>query len=362
MFHPEMQSMAFATNVNESGVQYLNIDTRKYLQKVPIFDSSYKCAGTHGIDYSPVNNKIYAECSNPKKCVKPFTNSTTCTGSLWTVNAATATSGTRLVSPTLSATLGANFGIQGQPYHSPDSTYLFVPNKNLGILHILQPTLTTTNIVEVVLSSPGNIVFYPKNPDIMYGTDKDPGNYIMALGYGEGVAFLEMSVVVNAFQKGAKTLSLSDFTTVATVTGGVSRTITRGHEYVVVPEYTGTVTNRLAVVSFKTKKIESYISTPNSLKVAFVPTQAGQLKAQVVALKTLMSGSSMSQSTHVRAASQDSSGTASILAIIAIVLSVITLMVVLLLFAARNKDVRRHEMQSKSKVYNIDTLRVTDTD
>ena len=83
--------------------------------------------------------------------------------------------------------------------------------------------------------------------------------------------------------------------------------------------------SKLSVVCFKTKKIESYISTPNSLKVAFVPTQAGQLKAQVAALKTLMSGSSMSQSTHVRAASQDSSGTASILAIIAIVLSVMTL-------------------------------------
>ena len=109
--------------------------------------------------------------------------------------------------------------------------------------------------------------------------------------------------------------------------------------------------SRLAVVSFKMKKIESYISTPNSLKVA---TQAEQLKAQVAALKTLMSGSSMSQSTHSHAASQESSGTASILAIIAIVLSVITLMVVLLLFAARNKDVRRHEMERMSKTHNVD--------
>ena len=352
MFHPAMQSMAFATNVNETGVQYLNIETRKFLQKVPIFNAKYKCAGTHGVEYSPVNNKIYAECSNPSKCVKPFKNATLCTGSLWTVNAATATSDSRLVSPTLSASLGPNFGVQGQPYHSPDNTFLFVPNKNLDILHILQPTSTTTNIVEVVLTSPGNIVFYPKNPDILYGTDKDPSNYIMALGCAEGVAFLEMSVVVDAFQKGVKTLSLSDFTIVATVTGGVSRTITRGYEYVVVPEYTGAVTNRLAVVSFKTKNIQSYIYTPNSLKVAFVPADAGQLKAQVAALTTLMSSSSMSQS-HAHG-DGDGSSTASILAVIAIVLSVITLTVVLLLFAARNKDLRRHEMESRSKTYNVD--------
>jgi hypothetical protein len=353
MFHPVMQSMGYATNVNESGVQYLNIDNRKFLQKVPLFDKKYKCAGTHGIDYSPVNNKIYAECSNPSQCKKPFKNATACTGSLWTVNAATATCDSRLVSPILSAALGAGFGVQGQPYHSPDSTYLFVPNKNLDVLHILQPTSTTTNIVEVALTSPGNIVFYPKNPDILYGTDKDPGNYIMALGYADGVAFLEMSVVVDAFQKGVKTLSLSDFTTAATVTGGVSRTITRGYEYVVIPEYTGTVTNRLAVVSFKTKKIVSYISTPNSLKVAFVPTETGQLKAQVAALQSLISSSSLSSSAHSHAES-DSSSASSILAIIAIVLSVITLMVVLLLFVARNKDSRRHEMETKTKAYDID--------
>ena len=352
MFHPAMESMGFATNVNETGVQYLNINSRTYLQKVPIFNSKFKCSGTHGIDYSPVNNRIYAECSNPTTCKAPYKNATLCTGSLWTVNAATATSEARLESVTLSSNLGPNFGIQGQPYHSPDYKFLFVPNKNLDILHILQPDASgATNIIDVPMFKPGNIVFYPKNPDIVYGTDADPGNYIVALGYVDGVAFLEMSKVVDAFQKGSKTLTFSDFTTVATATNSVSRTIVRGNEYVVIPEYqTGaTTTSRLAVVSFKTQKIVSYIAMPNSMKVAFVPIQASQLKSEMAAVKSLISsGSIRSNGTK----SDDNTSAAFILAIIAIALSALTLAAVSLLFIARRKDHRRQEMETPMKVVN----------
>lgn len=350
MFHPAMEGKGYATNVNETGVHYVDIKTRTFLQKVPIFNANFKCAGTHGIDYSPVNNRIYAECSNPTACVKPYKNATACTASLWTVNAATATTEARLVSPTLSAAIGANFGIQGQPYHSPDNLYLFVPNKNLDILHILQPMADgTTNIIEVALSQPGNIVFYPKNSDILYGTDPEPSNYIMALGYLDGVAFLEMSVVVSAFLKGSKTLSLSDFTTVATATNSVTRTIVRGNEYVIIQEFQSgqLVTNRMAVVSFKTKKIVSYVTMPNSLKMAFVPIQSTQLKSEVTAIKSLISSGSIATTA---AKSDDNTGTAFILAIIAIVLSALTLAAVSLLFMARRKDLRRKEMETPVKV------------
>lgn len=347
MFHPVMEGMGYATNVNETGVQYLNVNTRKFEQKVAIFDSNYKCGGTHGVDYSPINNKIYAECSNPTKCVSPYKDPALCTGSLWTVNAATAASEARLTSPTLSAALGANFGIQGQPYHTPDSKYMFVPNKNLDILHILQPTATTTNIIEVTLPAPGNIVFFPKNSNIEYGTDSDSGNYVMAIAYKGGVAFLEMSVVVSAFEKGSLTLSEDVFTKVLTVTSDKTRTIMRGNDYVLIQEYpTLTTTDRLAVISYKTKTIESYVSVANSLKMAFVPIQTGQLKAQVAEMQAIISSSS---GTTTTAASSEFTKAAFILAIIAIVLSVITLLAVSLLFTSRKRDNIKKEMESTAK-------------
>jgi hypothetical protein len=355
MFHPAMEKMAYATNVNETGVHVVDITSRNFQQKVAISNANFKCVGTHGIDYSPVNNRIYAECSNPPTCLKPYNDPLTCTASLWTVNAATATAEARLSSPTLSKNFGGdNFGIQGQPYHSPDNTYLFVPNKNLDILHILQPKEDgTTNIIDVPLLQPGNIVFYPKNANIEYGTDTNPSNYIMALGYASGVAFLEMSVVVNAFLKGATTLTIDDFTTVATATNGVSRTIVRGNDYVVIPEFQSgsTVTTRLAVVSFKSKQIVSYISMPNSLKVAFVPIESSQLKQEVTALKTLISSGSIGTTSSVTK-SDDNSSAAFILAIIAIALSALTLAAVSLLFMARRKDHRRQEMENPMKIVN----------
>jgi hypothetical protein len=353
MFHPTMEKMGYATNVNETGVHLVDITSRTFLQKVTISNANFKCVGTHGIDYSPVNNRIYAECSNPATCLKPYKDPSTCTASLWTVNAATATAEARLSSPTLSKNFGDNFGIQGQPYHSPDNAYLFVPNKNLDILHILQPKEDgTTNIIDVPLLQPGNIVFYPKNADIAYGTDTDPNNYIMALAYINGVAFLEMSVVVNAFLKGATTLVIDDFTTVATATNGATRTIVRGNEYVVIPEFQPgvTVSTRLAVVSFKSKQIVSYISMQGSLKVAFVPIESSQLKQEVTALKTLISSGSIGTTSVTK--SDDNSSAAFILAIIAIALSALTLVAVSLLFMARRKDHRRQEMETPMKIVN----------
>jgi hypothetical protein len=354
MFHPTMEKMGYATNVNETGVHLIDLNSRTFQQKVPISNANFKCVGTHGIDYSPVNNRIYVECSNPSTCVKPYNSPSLCTAALWTVNAATATVEARLVSPTLIKNIGENFGIQGQPYHSPDNAYLFVPNKNLDILHILQPKEDgTTNIIDVALFQPGNIVFYPKNENIVYGTDTDPSNYIVALAYVDGIAFLEMSVVVNAFLKGVTTLAISDFTTVATATNSVSRTIVRGNEYVVIPEFQSgsLVSTRLAVVSFKTKQIVSYINMPKSLKVAFVPIESSQLKQEVTALKSLISSGSIGTTSSVTK-SDDNSSAAFILAIIAIVLSALTLMAVSLLYLARRKDHRRQDMETPMKIVN----------
>lgn len=91
MFHPNLGQVGFATNVNETGILQLSMLTRQFTDKIVIRDAQYTCAGTHGVDYSPVNNRVYAECSNPPTCKTPYTNATLCTGSLWAVDAGTKT-------------------------------------------------------------------------------------------------------------------------------------------------------------------------------------------------------------------------------------------------------------------------------
>ena len=83
--NPNLEDTGFATNVNSGAIYKINIASRAYLQTVtlasdPVLTQGYSCAGTHGIDYSPVNNRIYVECTNPSSCTGAGTNATTCSG------------------------------------------------------------------------------------------------------------------------------------------------------------------------------------------------------------------------------------------------------------------------------------------
>jgi hypothetical protein len=110
-------------------------------------------------------------------------------------------------------------------------------------------------------------------------------------------------------------------TATATATNSVLRTIVRGNEYMLIPEFLSgsLVSTRLAVVSFKTKQIVSYINMPKSLKVAFLPIESSQLKQEVMALKSLISSGSIGTSSSVTK-SDDNSSASFIFAIIATVL------------------------------------------
>lgn len=116
----------------------------------------FTCVGTHGIAFSDVDNGIYVECTNPTACAPPY-NSNACTGSIWKIDTnsfpgsstekeldlgmnAALPSRSRLFSPFLSAKYGiSNFGIQGQPYASPEEQFILCSNKNLNILSIIKP-------------------------------------------------------------------------------------------------------------------------------------------------------------------------------------------------------------------------------
>lgn|GEM_PF-6346719 len=85
MANPNLEDTGFATNVNSGAIYKINIASRAYLQTVtlasdPVLTQGYSCVGTHGIDYSPVNNRIYVECSNPSSCTGAANNATTCIG------------------------------------------------------------------------------------------------------------------------------------------------------------------------------------------------------------------------------------------------------------------------------------------
>ena len=110
--------MGFATNVDTGAIYQVNIPFREFVQTIFLNSSAvtqgYSCVGTHGIDFSAVNNRIYVECLNPSTCVSPYTNASVCTASTWGVDGVSLQVKARLVSPYLSGRYGANFGIQGQ--------------------------------------------------------------------------------------------------------------------------------------------------------------------------------------------------------------------------------------------------------
>lgn len=225
-------------------------------------------------------------------------------GSLWSIDGPSRSVKARLSSPVLSAKYGANFGIQGQPYRSPENTFIIVPNKNLNMLHILQPTSTTTNIVELALNKPGNIEFWPKDSSITFQLDKNASNYLMVIPVSTGVAFLDMSYVVKAFAQGLTTISNSSIIIVPVSTGGTSRTIVRGNNYIMTPVYSpsGSAIN-VAVIDIKLKKIVHNIPIASALKWLWVPIQSNELASQVTKLQsqlaTFTSGTSSSHSHDV---------------------------------------------------------------
>jgi hypothetical protein len=120
MAAPNLGDAGFCTNVKSGAIIEVNILLRQYVRTIPLNASSltqgFKCNGTHGIDFSPTNNMLYVECSNPRNCVQEntFGKNKTCTGSTWVVDAVQLKVVNRLVSPLLSKLYGDNYGIQGQ--------------------------------------------------------------------------------------------------------------------------------------------------------------------------------------------------------------------------------------------------------
>lgn len=163
LINPNLERDSFSTNVKNGTVSKVDNFLRRKTATLTISNSSmaatyggFTCVGTHGIAFSDVDNGIYVECTNPTACASPY-NSNACTGSIWKIDTnsfpgsstekdldlgmnAALPSRSRLFSPFLSAKYGiSNFGIQGQPYASPEEQFILCSNKNLNILSIIKP-------------------------------------------------------------------------------------------------------------------------------------------------------------------------------------------------------------------------------
>lgn len=349
LFDPNLEDFAYATNVNRGGVLKLSLSTRAITSKILFAEKSVGsglvCSRTHGISYSAANSTLYVECSNPANC-KDRTYAKNCTGSMWVMNTRNPTMTSRLASPVLSKKYGDNFGIQGQPYKSPEGTFMFVPNSALNVLHVLKPMADGTTLIrEVAMQSPGNIVFWPKNSEIAFGLDANPSNYVLAVAVASGVSFLDLRVVVQAFATASGVIDPSSISTVAVEGTGGYRTLRRGHNYLCLgSSYSSDgVAGKLAIVNILTLTVK-YLDVAKMQSIVWVPIQSTEntamiksLQAKVLSLSSMSASPTSSPTKSSNLSSLASNGT--IVAAIAFVISIVAVcLIIALALVVRRKS------------------------
>ena len=128
-----------------------------------------------------------------------------------------------------------------QPYHSPEYSFIFVPNPFQNVMHILYPTNTSTYVLDLLLDNPIQAAFYPKNTNLTYGMDKNASNYWAVMPVSTGVAFLDMHKVVLAFERKQYLMTSKNVNIVPYSTGNSSRVIVMGGDYLISETYTSTL-------------------------------------------------------------------------------------------------------------------------
>lgn len=289
--NPNLEDTGFATNVKSGAIYKIDIPTRALVSTVTLNSSiittqGYACVGTHGIDYSSVNNRIYVECSNPSNCPSSKDDSKTCTGAVWGVDAVSLQVMERIVSQPLSNKYGKNFGVQGQVVHSPEYTFLLVANTALNVLHFLKPTNTTTLVIDMPLDAPGVAQFYPKDSSIVFGTDSNASNYWACIPVKDGVAFIDMHTVVKAFAAGLQSLPASAASVVTYNNYGGGRTILRGGDYIIAASYaSATTTKGLIFINIKTRAVSFMDGVAlGASKFVYVPSHTDEVQYTVTQL------------------------------------------------------------------------------
>lgn len=306
LIDPNLEEIAFATNVREGIVTKLSTNSRQLLSTTYLTQAAnatgvdYVCGGTHGITYNVINNRLYIECSNPRSCAAPY-ESSDCTGSIWTVDATTLEFQEKLESPLSPA---ITKGVFGQPYSSPDEKYIMVPNGKNNILSILKPgapivdeetasvTTPATLVKDVPVNfSPGAVVWIPKDKTTAFGMDSDPANYHVAIAQqgtdpSAGIAFIDMAVVTQAFETNTD-IPVNAVSYIKVGSATKYRALERGGEYLATSsgyDSTSGKYSQVAVVHVDTKEVTN-IAMEGTARILFVPLISDDTKAKITQLQ-----------------------------------------------------------------------------
>jgi hypothetical protein len=265
------------------------------------------------------------------------------------VDATTLNVKARLVSPLLNKTYGGDYGIQGQPYESPDGTFIIAANARMSTVSIIKPSSdgNTTQILELYVSGkPGSVLYVPKNTSVTYGDDKDPRNYYAFIGLGDqtsastsGVAILDMADVVAGFTAGLTVLSNTsvEFLYFGASSSTENRIMSRGMGYVASPVYDTTLgkNTKVAFIDETTRKVTKTITinsgTDHIQKLLFVPIHTDELSYQLTQAQSQLS--TVQEQRHMNVVSHRYSIYGIVIGSVALALAVAALTVFFTLFA-----------------------------
>jgi len=147
-----------------------------------------------------------------------------------------------------------------------------------GVLAILRPYDEAVDILEITVKfQPGRVVFWRKDGGSAWGPGTDARDYYAVISLESsdpksGVAFLDLEVVVSAFETGQKTLPDDAVTYVDVGAGGQYRPIQRGGNYIATPcGYDGAKYNGLAIIDAQKKTLACTVDVGDVARIQWVP-------------------------------------------------------------------------------------------
>ena len=147
-----------------------------------------------------------------------------------------------------------------------------------------------TKVLDLNLTGPGLPMWYAKDPSIQYGIEANASNYVAMIPVPNGLAFIDMRVIVDAFATGVTYLPSTTASIVSYTNGGAARTMDHGGDYVIGASYSSSsTTNGIAIINVRTRSVK-YI--PNLVRGAskflWVPIFSDEVINQVERLASVL--------------------------------------------------------------------------
>lgn len=138
LVHPDLNNTAYATHVGEAYIFEIDMETKQLVDSHPI-EGVESCSGLHAVDYTPVSQHLFAECTGEGGMIE-FDVTTDTVIHQW-------------------------LGETGALYESPDGGFIISANKDNSLFHILQPQANgekaTKAFADIQVPKPGSPIFYP---------------------------------------------------------------------------------------------------------------------------------------------------------------------------------------------------------